>query len=276
MFRAILAILRLLKKPVVVEHYLSYVSHRELSANFPLFLDRWSYRLVDRIITHSDEMQNEISNTLQVPHRKMTSFYCAVDLDQFSPTSSAKPGLMNRIQGRFAVFYHGMAHPWHGLDVLLEAAALLESSKDIVFIILVPGVKVKDQSNIIYIDAEKPFNELPPYLAAAQLWCSGTPMIRAATALFPLTMIQAMAMGLPVITSPSHDKSRHLRDGENVLFVAPKDARALAARIEECYDNPLLLARIGQAARATAEQRFNLASAEDYLITLFQNPGQEI
>jgi UDP-glucose:(heptosyl)LPS alpha-1,3-glucosyltransferase len=70
---------------------------------------------------------------------------------------------------------------------------------------------------------------------------------------FSNTCLEAMACGLPVVTSRINGASEIVRPGENGNVVEdPADIPALAAAIE-CFLNPVLRARAGVAARLTAE-----------------------
>jgi glycosyltransferase involved in cell wall biosynthesis len=264
-------IFRLLGKHVVVEHFLSYVSHRELHAAYWTPLERWAYRLVDRVITHTTQMQEEIAQAYRIPASKIDVFYCAVDLSAFlPPVASDKHAtkLQWGLQEKFVVMYHGMHHPWHGLDVLMDAARLLEADERIRFAIL-PHNNLPDRPNIVYLGEDQPFDRLPAFLGVADLWCSGFDENPRGDRAFSSTMIQAMAMGLPVITSPSREKRRTLEHDRNALFVPPRDPKALAEAIRRCASDPALTDRLGKASLATAREKFDFSGYEGMLAAAF-------
>ncbi len=66
-------------------------------------------------------------------------------------------------------------------------------------------------------------------------------------------MSQAMASGLPVITTPSGAITELIRDGETGLFTPRGDAEALAAAIKRVIGDEALAKRLGAAARAHIE-----------------------
>jgi UDP-glucose:(heptosyl)LPS alpha-1,3-glucosyltransferase len=67
-----------------------------------------------------------------------------------------------------------------------------------------------------------------------------------------LATLEAMASGLPVLTSARNGAAERIVDGESGLVVAdPEDVAALAQRLEALGD-PVLRARIGAAARSAA------------------------
>jgi glycosyltransferase involved in cell wall biosynthesis len=69
----------------------------------------------------------------------------------------------------------------------------------------------------------------------------------------PLTLFEAMAMGLPIVSTAVDGLAEVLRQRENALLVPPRDAEALAAGILELVDHPALAAELG--ARAQQESR---------------------
>jgi len=71
---------------------------------------------------------------------------------------------------------------------------------------------------------------------------------------FPLAILEAMASGLPVVTTPIRGMADHLRENVNALFVQPRDPGALAAALIRLLSDPQLRARMGQANRATVRE----------------------
>ena len=72
---------------------------------------------------------------------------------------------------------------------------------------------------------------------------------------FPLPVLEAMACGLPVITSALAGTSEVVRDGENGFVLEdPRDAATLAQRIAYLQANSSLRSTLGEAASRTAQE----------------------
>lgn len=71
---------------------------------------------------------------------------------------------------------------------------------------------------------------------------------------FGFTVLEAMACGLPVVVSESTGAKDLVRDGENGFVVPDRDVGAIKARLTELYRDPRRRRRMGEAARACAEQ----------------------
>ncbi|MBF0495735.1 MAG: glycosyltransferase family 4 protein [Deltaproteobacteria bacterium] len=73
----------------------------------------------------------------------------------------------------------------------------------------------------------------------------------------PLSIIEAMAAGLPVITTKYRGITALINDGENGFFVPPKSPAAIADRIIQLLENEDEYARISQLNHNAAACRFS-------------------
>ena len=74
----------------------------------------------------------------------------------------------------------------------------------------------------------------------------------------PLTVLEAMAAGLPVVASRVGGLAEVVAEGETGLLVPPGDPAALADALGRLIDDPQLRQRLGAAGRARAETHFTL------------------
>jgi glycosyltransferase involved in cell wall biosynthesis len=75
----------------------------------------------------------------------------------------------------------------------------------------------------------------------------------------PMSVIEAMLTGLPVIATDTRGPREQVVDGETGLLVPPATVQPLAAALERLAGDPALRARMGAAGRARAVQRFDEA-----------------
>ena len=73
----------------------------------------------------------------------------------------------------------------------------------------------------------------------------------------PNVMAEAMATGLPIVSSPISGIPELVKDNRNGLLVPPRDVDALAAALQRLLSNTKLRHRLGKAARETICQRFD-------------------
>lgn len=72
----------------------------------------------------------------------------------------------------------------------------------------------------------------------------------------PLTLIEAMWSGLPVVTTATAGMQDVVRHERNGLLVRPGDAESLTDAIERLASDPALCRRLGVAAHATAVEQY--------------------
>ncbi len=75
----------------------------------------------------------------------------------------------------------------------------------------------------------------------------------------PLSLIEAQAVGTPVVAPTVGGIPDIVRHEEDGLWVPPGDVPALAAALDRLADDVALRARLGAAGRAEAEERFGAA-----------------
>ena len=73
----------------------------------------------------------------------------------------------------------------------------------------------------------------------------------------PRILIEAAAMGRPMVSTTIPGVAEILEDGVNGALVPPRDANALAAAVEHLLDNPGLRSEYGAAGRLKAEREYD-------------------
>jgi glycosyltransferase involved in cell wall biosynthesis len=82
----------------------------------------------------------------------------------------------------------------------------------------------------------------------------------------PLTGLEAMACGTPVVAFDAGGVPDYVRPGETGLLARAGDAADLARRIDQLLERPHEIRRLGVAARAAAEREFSVEwQAKRYL-----------
>jgi len=72
-------------------------------------------------------------------------------------------------------------------------------------------------------------------------------------------LLEAMALGLPVVASRAGGNPDLISHGEDGWLVAPRDGTAFAAALERLLGDAALRRTLGERARRTARERFSLA-----------------
>ena len=86
----------------------------------------------------------------------------------------------------------------------------------------------------------------------------------------PLSVLEAMAAGLPVIASRVGGVPELVVHGETGMLVPPGDPDALATAIEQLLEDPLHARRLGEAARARVAKHFDIAAVRQAHLDLYR------
>jgi glycosyltransferase involved in cell wall biosynthesis len=91
----------------------------------------------------------------------------------------------------------------------------------------------------------------------------------------PVSLMEAMAMGIPVVSTRLSGIPELVEDGVSGILVEPGDAGALADALEKLAHDPELRAKLGEAGRAQVLRDFDLAQNVDRLATLLAGAPAE-
>jgi N,N'-diacetylbacillosaminyl-diphospho-undecaprenol alpha-1,3-N-acetylgalactosaminyltransferase len=72
--------------------------------------------------------------------------------------------------------------------------------------------------------------------------------------------MEAASMGLPIVTTDVVGCRETVDEGINGFLVPPKNAQALAEKIEKLIQNPLLREKMGKAGREKAIREFDIGT----------------
>jgi glycosyltransferase involved in cell wall biosynthesis len=102
------------------------------------------------------------------------------------------------------------------------------------------------------------------------LWNADLYIHSAITEGFGLTLIEAMACGLPVVCTDGRGNRDLIQEGENGFMVGERDPKLFADKIELLLKNDNLRQEIGEKARKFA-QGFGIEKYVDSLLLLYKN-----
>ena len=87
----------------------------------------------------------------------------------------------------------------------------------------------------------------------------------------PMSVLEAMAAGLPVVASAVGGVPELVREGETGMLVPPRDSAALAGAIRRLVEDPALRDRLGAAGRQRVEREFSLARFQREHLELYRD-----
>lgn len=192
-----------------------------------------------------------------IPDRRKTVLLngSGVDMDRFAPAPCKTDPISFLLIARLIKD--------KGIFEFVEAATLLKSRHpEVSFRVLGPfetgpaGIKESQMdewmsSGVIEYLGET--DDVRPYIAGASVYV--LPSYREGV---PRSVLEAMAMGRPVVTTDAPGCRETVKEGENGFMVPVKDSRALGAAMERFITDPGLVERFGKKSLEIIEERFDI------------------
>jgi glycosyltransferase involved in cell wall biosynthesis len=208
-----------------------------------------AHRIVANCAAAADRLRRE-----GVPERKISIVPNGLDLEAYAP----RPPIT--IVRRVVTVANLRAEKGH--DVLLDAAAIVvRQFPDARFDLVGAGPELaalRARAEALGLPHAVTFaghcENVPARLAAADLF-----VLPSRSEAFPNAVLEAMAIGLPVVASSVGGLPEVIEDQHSGVLVRPDDAAALAGEIAGLMADPAKAARLGASARVRAH-RFSFTS----------------
>jgi glycosyltransferase involved in cell wall biosynthesis len=235
--------------------------HNRLAIRALEALETWAYRHADLVVPVTRSAACHVESR-GVPSARVRVVMNGVDLTTFrEPNRDPMLARSLGLEGKFVAGYvgtHGMAHP---LETVLAAASRLKHDQRIAFLLVGDGaarqslLRERDRLglwNVVMIE-QQPRQRVPALWAlcdVALVLLRRSPGL--ATAL-PSKMLEAMAMGRPIIVGAEGEAHELARAAGAGLLVAPEDPEGLADAVRQLADHPKLRSRFSRCGRAWVE-----------------------
>ncbi|MCX7716864.1 MAG: glycosyltransferase [Candidatus Sumerlaeaceae bacterium] len=246
--------------PAVMTYHSDVVRQRYAMAVYGAVQERMMRAC--RVIMPTSPDYLESSPWLQRHRERCTVVPLGVDLSRFEPTPELQEqaAALRKQFGAPLIIFVGRLRYYKGLEFLVRAMANVQAHA----VIIGTGpdgerlrVIARDTGTAgrVHFLGDLPNELVVQYLYAAHIFCMPSHLRAEA---FGLSMVEAMACGLPVVSADIPSGVRFVNeDGVTGLRVAPASPAALAEALNRLLGDPALRQRLGEGARARAHTMFS-------------------
>ena len=228
------------------------------------FLESFSFMLQDYIVAVSEKAFGFMIDKEKAPAKKMLLIENGIDLNQFKTGDVKKETVLSE---------HGLPR----LEYIIGIIARLDRLKDIPTLISAFGMLSKgrpDASLVVVGDGEER-NALEKLVKetglTGKVFFLGTqtriPELLSIFSLFvlssitessPISLLEAMAAGLPIVATNVGGNAELVKDGYNGFIVEPKDIIGMRDAMLKIIEDKDLAKRMGEVNRKTAFSKYGI------------------
>lgn len=238
-------------------------------ALFPLRgINRHLLRGTGRVIAVSQAVAESLRRNGVIESSKITVVHNGIDTDRFARSVvAATTGARDGGDSHVLVGTVGHLAPIKGQDVFVRAAALISARRRGVHFVVIGEDKSPRMGYRKFLEslvAELGLSgsvrmpgwqdDIPGVLSSLTLFVSA-----ARSEPFGLSIVEAMAAGLPVVAASSEGALEIIEDGLSGKLVPVGDPQFLAEAINDLLDDPFERSRLGRNALLAARQHYSLA-----------------
>ena len=229
--------------------------------------------LVARLAHVAVANSNAVADSLAACGDRVRTVYNGIDLSEYPEPDCTTPR-------ETVIACVGRLEPWKGQHVLVEALPSVFQAHPEATAWFVGGAAVNKADYLPDLQARctafgiaervfftGPRRDVPEILRMATLLV--LPSVEPEP--FGRTLVEAMAAGCPPIATAAGGPLEIIEEGVNGLLVAPGDAKALAAAIQDLLANPDRARAMGKAGRARAVTRFSLDRMVEEMSLILRN-----
>jgi colanic acid biosynthesis glycosyl transferase WcaI len=217
------------------------------------------YRSCDRLVVVTPAFKEYLIEHWRVPEDKIFVVENGVDTSLFSRLT---PNLAIRrelgAEEKFMVSYIGTMGAAHGLETLLEAAALLrERAPKILFVLVGEGAekarivslaRSRGLNNVRFV-GQQPREKIPAYITASDACLVLLKKNELFKTVLPTKMLEFMSCARPVILGVDGHARTVMEQANAGIFMTPEDPLALAEAVVRLAADPVLRESLGRNGR---------------------------
>lgn len=267
------------RRPVVVHTFHGHVLRGYFGAGGTLLfraIETILARVSDRLIAVSPEVRDELVRLRVAPESRFSVIRLGIELDERVRFDGDPADVRRRLgipAGKFVVGWFGrMTAVKRTDDLLTMLAGTRERGIDAMLVLIGDGDdrrRLEQRAHDLGIAKSCLFLGYQESVAEWFAICDAV-ILTSANEGTPVTLIEALAAGRPVVATRVGGVPDVVEDGETGFLVRPADTHAMAERLEILARDPELRARMGELGRERVLRRYSVARLLDDVDALYR------
>jgi glycosyltransferase involved in cell wall biosynthesis len=251
------------------EPYTRLNTNEKFLVSFNWFLRFFEVRMIkraSRVIAVSDFTRQELKKYYNIPENRIRVIHNGVDTHKFQPPKNKQKIKieLDLNPDDIIILSVGRLYARKGIFTLIEAMpAVIKQFKNAKFVISGKGQsdemtklhahakRLAVENNIIFT-GYYPDQKLPKLYQAADIFALSTYYEH-----HPFAVLEALATGLPVVTTAVGGIAETIETGKNGLLVKPFDSKQFSDAILYLLEHPSKAAEMGANARKTIVEQYD-------------------
>jgi glycosyltransferase involved in cell wall biosynthesis len=247
-------------RTVVTRHHLDDVSLG--GTRLHVALDRWMARTADRVVVSSEAVKRHMTSRERLRPDNIRPIHYGFDFERLRASASDRARVRAewRVDGKFVVGCVGRFFKNKGHEYLIDAVGrLLPAHPDLRVVLLGSGDAGAIEASVRRHGVESAvlFGGYRRDVAACM---KGFDLLvhPSLSESFGQVLVEAMAVGTPVIATSVGGVPEIVEDGRTGLLVPPRDPAAIAAAVERLRTEPSLRLRLAREGELDVRRTFTV------------------
>jgi colanic acid biosynthesis glycosyl transferase WcaI len=239
------------------------------------------YRSCDRLVVVTPAFKDYLVEHWRVPEDKIFVVENGVETSLFSrltPSIALRREL--RAEEKFVVSYIGTMGAAHGLETLVDAAALLrERAPNVLFLLVGEGAekarilsmaRSRGLTNMRFV-GQQPREKIPAYITASDACLVLLKRTELFRTVLPTKMLEFMSCARPVILGVDGHARQVMERANAGIYFQPEDPAALAEAVTDLAADPALRELLGRNGRQHVLHYFSRQHTAKAYLDVLQN-----
>jgi glycosyltransferase involved in cell wall biosynthesis len=220
------------------------------------------YRMASKLVTVSSRLKDSFQRKFWLQNTHIHMIPNGIDSEYFSPDTRVRQDLRQELkfdENDFVIVFSGRLDPVKNFSLLLEVFKDVHDTDQAIKLLIVgdgPERQIIEQLSLqynVHTDVRMVGQkiEVLPYLRAGDAF-----LLTSITEQMPLTILEAMSVGLPVVASDVGEIHNVIDDGEDGFLRNIHDGPEGFARALLSLKDPVIRQAMSQAARAKIVSSF--------------------